>query len=173
MSFPVHPPTIEWMALFGEQAPLKAPTGANERFFYLFGVIDNPCTLRWQCAPLQNTFLSLVWKKAGFGFSLWMRWVILREEYDDDGVINDHHVQRDNNHHFSVRRSLWRESSVCIFWVPAKHKWRTWKKVCHLQVPWLLSTCYIDRRHDLAWTGRISQLTLNHLSRPSSAGFQI
>ena len=29
----------------------------------------------------------------------------LREEYDDDRV-NDHHVQRDNNHHFSVRRSL-------------------------------------------------------------------
>ena len=125
------------------------------------------------CKTLLS-FFSLISLKKG-----WIRVFSLDEVGNFTGGVwwwwrnDDHHVQRDNNHHFSVRRSLWRESSVCIFWVPAKHKWRTWKKVCHLQVPWLLSTCYIDRRHDLAWTGRISQLTLNHLSRPSSAGFQI
>ena len=109
MSFPVHPPTIEWMALFGEQAPLKAPTGANERSFFIFSasliilaLLDDSLH---PCKTLLSYF-SLISLKQG-----WIRVFSLdevgnlREEYDDDRV-NDHHVQRDNNHHFSVRRSL-------------------------------------------------------------------
>ena len=44
-----------WLCL-GSRLPWRHQLGLMRDFFYLFGVIDNPCTLRWQFAPLQNTF---------------------------------------------------------------------------------------------------------------------